>query len=166
MKNTINLKSIVLAALLMTAGAATTQAAPVKAGKVGFIDLQKVIKASPGGNSYVQLSQKLNASLSKQVVGLKTLQAKLMSGKATAADKQAFVKAQNNYQSALKNANAQRQKAFAPLSAVVNSAVAKAAKAQGYAVVMNRQQAASGLVVYADSKNTDLTAAVIKALKK
>lgn len=160
-------KQILLAASLLAVTATTTvQAAPVKAGKVGFVDVQKVLQGSAGGASYIALTQKLNADLSKQVANLQALQAKLVSGKATAADRAAFAKAQSAYQTALQNANTQRQKAFAPLSSSVNSAVSKAAQAQGYTVVLDRAQAARGLVVYANAQTTDLTASVQKYLKK
>lgn len=168
-------KNVSKLALLFTAaaalGTATTQAAPakaapVKSGKVGFVDVQKVIQGSAAGANYIKLTQKLNADLSKQLANLQSLQTKMVSGKATAADRTAFAKAQTAYQAAMQSSSAQRQKAFAPLASSVNSAVAQAAKAQGYVIVLDRQMAARGLVVYANNQSTDLTAAVQKYMKK
>ena len=49
----------------------------------------------------------------------------------------------------------------------MNAAVAAAAKAQGYSVILDKRKAAgSGLVIYANSQTADITAAVQKALKK
>lgn len=148
--------------ILLSLGA---QAAPVKAGKIGFVDVEKVLQGNAKGQSYVKLAQILDASLAKQAQQLQALQQKAVSAKATAADRSAFLKAQAAYHAAVKSAAAQRQKAFAPLSSSVNAAVSQAAKAQGFTVVFDKQVAAHGLVIYANDQTTDLTSAVQKAMK-
>jgi len=157
-------QSTLLAAALITglAGAAT-----LKAGKVGLVDVQKVIESSKGGPAFVTLNQKADADLGKQSQAIGALQAKVNSGKASAAEVQALKKAQTTYQTALKNYDVQRRKAFAPVAGSVNAAVASAAKAQGFTVVLDKRKAASSsIVIYANAQTTDLTAAAQKAVKK
>ncbi|WP_161881689.1 OmpH family outer membrane protein [Deinococcus alpinitundrae] len=157
-------QTTLLAAALITglAGAAT-----LKAGKVGLVDVQKVIESSKGGPAFVTLNQKADTDLGKQSQAIGTLQAKVNTGKASAADVQALKKAQTTYQTALKNYDVQRRKAFAPVAGSVNAAVAAAAKAQGFTVVLDKRKAASSsIVIYANTQTTDLTAAAQKAVKK
>lgn len=157
-------QTTLLAAALITglAGAAT-----IKAGKVGLVDVQKVIESSKGGAAYVSLGQKADTDLGKQGQAIQALQAKANTGKASAADLQALKKAQTTYQTALKNYDVQRRKAFAPVAGSVNAAVAAAAKAQGFTVVFDKRKAASSsIVIYANAQTTDLTAAAQKAVKK
>ncbi|TSA85862.1 OmpH family outer membrane protein [Deinococcus detaillensis] len=167
MKVELNLsakQTTMLAAVLITglAGAAT-----IKAGKLGLVDVQQVIASSKGGADFTAINKKADSALAIQVKTIQTLQNKISSGKASAADVQTLSKAQTTYQTASKTYDAQRQKAFAPIAPAVNAAVAAAAKAQGYTVVLDkRKAAASGVIIYANSQTTDLTAAAQKALKK
>lgn len=157
-------KTTLLTAVVLTslAGALT-----IKAGKLGLVDVQQVITSNKAGASFSALNKKADADLSAQAKALSSLQAKVNGGKGSAADKKALAAAQTKYQNSAKSYDAQRQKSFAPLAGIVNTAVATASKAQGYTVVLDkRKAAASGIVVYANSKTTDITAAVQKAVKK
>lgn len=142
-------------------------AASITAGKLGLVDVEKVIGVTKSGPSFAALDKKADADLKTQVQTIQTLQAKLNSGRATPAEGQALVKAQTTYQAALKSYADQRQKAFAPVAKTVNAAIASAAKAQGFTVVFDKRKAASsGVIIYAAAQGTDLTAAVQKTVKK
>ncbi|WP_420596030.1 OmpH family outer membrane protein [Deinococcus sp.] len=157
-------QTTLLAAALITglAGAAT-----IKAGKIGLVDVQKVIESTKSGPAFAAIDNKANADLDAQFKNLQALQTKANSGKASAAELEALKKAQATYQASSKSYNAQREKAFAPVAASVNGAVAATAKAQGYTVVLDMRKAASGgVVIYANAQATDLTAAVQKTVKK
>lgn len=157
-------QTTLLAAALITglAGAAT-----IKAGKLGLVDVQQVISSSKGGADFTAINKRADSALAVQAKTIQTLQNKISSGKASAADVQTLKKAQTTYQTAAKTYDAQRQKAFAPIAPAVNAAVAAAAKAQGFTVVFDkRKAAASGVIIYANSQATDLTAAAQKAVKK
>ena len=157
-------QTTLLAAVLITslAGAAT-----ISAGKIGLVDVQKVIGVTKNGSAFAALDKKANDDLAAQAKTIQALQTKLSGNKAAPADQQALAKAQGAYQTSSKNYDAQRQKVFAPVASAVNTAVAAAAKAQGYTVVLDKRKAASsGIVIYVNAQATDLTAAVQKAVKK
>ena len=154
---------------LLAAAFVTTLAgaASIAAGKVGLVDVQSLIGNTSAGPTFAAIGKKADTDLAAQVKAIQALQDKIGSGKGTAADQQALAKAQAAYQAAARDYDAQRQKAFAPVAKTVNAAVAAAAKAQGYTVILDKRKVAgSGLVIYANAQTTDITAAVQKALKK
>lgn len=141
--------------------------AQTKAAKVGIVNVQRVLAATPGGANVAALRKKADTDLGAQAKKIQALQAKISTNAATAADRQALDVALKTYQTAQQNYGKQVSTAFQPVAGVVNSAVAKTAAAQGFTIVMDYAVAQqSGLVIYADSKATDLTDAVIKSVKK
>ncbi len=157
-------QSAVLVAAVLTGLAG---AASITAGKLGLVDVQKIIGVTKSGPSFAALEKKADADLAAQAQTIQELQAKVSAGRASAAERQTLSKAQTTYQAAAKTYADQRQKAFAPVASSVNAAVAAAAKAQGYTVVFDKRKAASsGVIIYANTQSTDLTAAVQKVIKK
>ena len=138
----------------------------IKGGKLGLVDVQTVIGGLNGSAGFNAINKKADADLATRAKALQALQARAVSLKATPADRQAFAKAQADFQALSKSYGAEQQKAFAPLAGRVNAAVASAAKANGYTLVLDKRKAAAGLVIYANAQSTDLTAAVQKVLKK
>ncbi|WP_181391963.1 OmpH family outer membrane protein [Deinococcus irradiatisoli] len=162
MKLTVKQGAVLLSALAGLAGAAS-----ITAGKLGLVDVDKVIGVTKSGPSFAALQKKADADLSAQAKTIQELQAKVSSGRATLAERQALSKAQATFQASSKSYADQREKAFAPVASSVNAAVATAAKAQGYTVVFDKRKAASsGVIIYANTQSTELTAAVQKVLKK
>lgn len=154
---------LVLVPLLALTAAQPQAATPAR--KVGFVDVQAAVKAMPGSATYLSLVSKADAELKTKQKNIQTL-----ATKAGATRKPADITALNNAQKALlATQKAQQQgisKAFAPLATKLNAAVARVAKANGYSIVLDRRVAAqSGLVVYANTAATDVTAAVVKAVK-
>ncbi|EYB67905.1 outer membrane chaperone Skp [Deinococcus phoenicis] len=148
-------------ALLMT-----VPHAQQKGKRVGFVDVQQAVTALPGSSTYLNLSKKVDADLKAKQTNLQQLAARAASSR-SAADRQALQKAQQSFVSAQQGYQQRLATEFKPLASRINSAVASVAKANGYSVVMDRRVAAqSNLVVYANNQSTDLTAAVVKALKK
>lgn len=145
----------------------TTPHAQKSGSKVGIVNVQQVLAAAPGGAGLASLRKQVDADLKKQADGIRALQQKVATGGATPADRQALQTALQTYNAAGQRYQKQLQERFAPVSKTVNGAVSAAAKAQGYNLVLDYTIAQqSGLVIYADVKNTDLTQAVIKQLKK
>ena len=95
-----------------------------------------------------------------------TLQAKATSRAATNADRTAYSTAVKKYQTDSQSYDKQLKAAFVPLASKVNAAVASAAKANGYSVILDQRVAAgTKLVIYANANATDLTAAVTAKVK-
>ncbi|WP_229779447.1 OmpH family outer membrane protein [Deinococcus knuensis] len=130
--------------------------------RVGFLNVQTVVKAMPGSKTYLDLNAKATADLAAKQKNLQALAAKA----STAADRAALTKAQQAYAAARTDYTKRIDTAFAPLSKKINAAVAKVARANGYTVVLDEVVAAqNSLVVYANEGATNLNAAVIKELK-
>lgn len=154
---------LTLLPLLLLATAQPHAATPAR--KVGFVNVQAAVKAMPGSATYLKLVGKADADLKARQKTIQTL-----SAKANASRKPADLSALNAAEKALvASQKAQAQsiaKAFAPLASKLNAAVAKVGRANGFSIVLDRRVAAqSGLVVYANNATTDVTAAVIKAVK-
>ncbi|GAA5511694.1 hypothetical protein Dcar01_00407 [Deinococcus carri] len=152
--------------LLPLALLATVPHAQQKGRRVGFVDVQQAVTALPGNSAYLTLSKKVDNDLKAKQDSIRKLATRAASTRSN-ADLQALQKAQQSFVSAQKGYQQRLATEFKPLASRINSAVASVAKANGYSVVMDRRVAAqTNLVVYANSPATDLTAAVIKALKK
>ncbi|GGM06273.1 OmpH family outer membrane protein [Deinococcus aerophilus] len=151
--------------LLPLALLATVPHAQSGKNRVGFVDVQAAVKALPDSKAYLDLSARVETDLKAKQQGLQTLAAKA-AATGSAADRQALVKAQQAYASAQSAYRDRVATAFQPVASKLNVAVAKVAKANGYSVVLDRQVAAqNNLVLYANDSATNLTSAVIKALK-
>ncbi|MDB5046328.1 MAG: outer rane chaperone OmpH [Deinococcus sp.] len=133
--------------------------------RVGFVNVQAAVKAMPNSAAYLKLDASVTADLSAKAKNIQALAAKAASSR-SAADRQALVKAQQALQTTQTGYQSRLNTAFAPLATKLNATVAKVAKTSGFTVVFDQSVAAkTGLVVYANTQTTDLTAAVIKALK-
>lgn len=145
---------------------ATVPHAQQRASRVGFVDVQQAVATLPGSSTYLSLAKKVDADLAAKQATIQRLAAQAAASP-TAANRQAVQKAQQDFLSAQKGYQARLATEFKPLASRLNAAVASVAKRNGYSVVMDRRVAAqSHLVVYANSSATDLTAAVLKVLKK
>lgn len=145
---------------------ATVPHAQQRGSRVGFVDVQQAVAGLPNSSKYLQLSKNVDTDLRSRQAKLQQLAARAASTR-SAADQQALQKAQQEYASMQKSYQGRLATEFKPLASRLNSVVASVARQNGYSVVMDRRLAAqSNLVVYANEQATDLTAAVIKALKK
>lgn len=134
--------------------------------RLGFVDADALVQAHPDYKKVQDLQAQARKELSPLEEKIKPLEAKIRSGQATAKERQDYEALLKTYQDTLKKWQDRQNPVLKPILEEVDQAIAKVAKAQGFAVVMSRQVAAqSGLVVYAD-EDTDLTQAVIKELKK
>ncbi|MFC3862114.1 OmpH family outer membrane protein [Deinococcus antarcticus] len=134
-------------------------------GRVGFVNVPKLVTALPGGANYTAIRKKADTDLTNQQKNLQALLTKV-NASPTAANKAAFSKAQQTYANSQKTYQTQIANAFKPLATKLNGAIAKVAKANGFNVVLDQEVAArTRLVVYANG-TSDLTAAVTKELKK
>ena len=134
--------------------------------RVGFVDADALVQAHPDYKKVQDLQAQARKELAPLEEKLKPLDQKVRSGQATAKERQDYEALMKTYQDTLKRWQERQNPVLKPILEEVDQAIAKVAKAQGFAVVMSRQVAAqSGLVVYAD-EDTDLTQAVIKELKK
>lgn len=143
----------------------TVPHAQQKKSRVAFVNVPQLVSALPNSSAYLTLRKNVDADLTKRQASIRTLLTKAQSSP-TAANRNALTKAQKDYAAAQKGYQSRLANAFKPLASKLDSAIATAAKANGYSVVLDRQVAArSGLVVYANPA-TDLTQAVLKNLKK
>lgn len=134
-------------------------------GRMGFVTVQQLVAAIPGNANYLALSKKADADLRKQQQNVQALMQKASSSP-TDANRAAVSKAQQAFVNSQKTYQAQMATAFKPLAGKLDGAIAKTAKANGFSVVLEKQVAGrTKLVVYANA-STDLTAAVLKELKK
>ena len=134
--------------------------------RVGFVDVQQAVATLPGSSTYLSLSKKIDADLTKKQKRIQQLASRAAASR-SAADQRALQAAQRDLLATQKGHQSRLSTAFKPLASRINSAVASVAKSNGYSVVLDRRVAAqSRLVVYANTQATDLTAAVVKALKK
>lgn len=144
---------------------ATVPQAQTPKNRVGLIDVQAAVRAMPASKAYLDLSARVDADLKDKRSKIDALAAKA-GASGSAADRKALLDAQQAYNTAQSGYTGRIATAFQPLAVKVNAAVAQVAKSNGYSVVMDRQIAAQNrLVVYANASTTDLTPAVIKALK-
>ncbi len=134
--------------------------------RVGFIDAETVVQAHPGYPAVAEIQKKRDAELKPLVEKIKPLEGKIASGQATAKERQDYQVLLEAIKKVQDKWNPKIQAKLEPLIKEVDRVVAQVAKANGFAVIMNRRVAASSnLVVYADPA-TDLTQAVVEALKK
>lgn len=134
--------------------------------RLGFVDADALVQAHPDYKKVQDLQAQARKELAPLEEKLKPLDQKIRSGQATAKERQDYEALLKTYQDTLKKWQDRQNPVLKSILEEVDQAIAKVAKAQGFAVVMSRQVAAqSGLVVYAD-EDTDLTQAVIKELKK
>ncbi len=134
--------------------------------KVGIVNVQTVVASMPGGAPFVTLSKQADLDIQTQTRSLQALRAKAANRAATAADRAAFTSAQKSFQALAVKYDKQLQTAFVPLANRVNSAVTYVARSGGFSVVLDHRVAqSSGLVLYANSQATDMTAAVTARVK-
>lgn len=134
--------------------------------RVGFVDVQQAVAAMPGSSAYLALSKRVDADLSAKQASLQKLAAQATRTRST-ADRVALQKAQQGLVSAQQGYQGRLATAFGPLASKLNSTVAGVARGSGFTVVLDRRVAAqSKLVIYANTQVTDLTPAVVRALKK
>lgn len=144
---------------------ATTPHAQQRKSRVGFVDVQQAVTSLPGSAAYLNLSKSADKDLKAKQDNIQKLATRANKSR-SAADRQALAKAQQAFVSAQKGYQGRLATAFKPLATKVNAAIASAAKSNGYTIVLDRRVAAqSKLVVYANTGATDLTPAVVKALK-
>ncbi|ADV66994.1 OmpH family outer membrane protein [Deinococcus maricopensis] len=150
----------VVAAFAVGTLAPHAQTAPQK---VGFVNVQTVLEAHAGNAAINDLRKKADTELKPLETQLNTIQQK--GANATAAEKQQFNTLLDTYNAKAKTYQDQINAKVAPIEKDVDAAVATAAKANGFAIVMDQATAAqSGLVVYADN-GADLTTAVVNQVK-
>ncbi len=134
--------------------------------RVGFLDAETVIQAHPRYGEVAELQKQADAELKPLLEKLRPLEEKIASGKATAKDREDYQVLSEAAKRVRDKWAPKIQEKLDPLIKEVDRVVAQVARDQGFAVVMNRRvAAASNLVVYADP-DTDLTQAVVEALKK
>ena len=134
--------------------------------KVGIVNVQAVVASVPGSANFEAVSKRADAALKVAAKNVTALQTKATASRATAAERSAYAAALKKYQSDSQSFDRQLKDAFAPLASRVNTAVASVAKAGGYSVVFDfRVAQLRSLIVYADPRATDLTAAVTAKVK-
>lgn len=136
--------------------------AQTPAQKIGFVDVAKLLAAHPNDKDIKAIQTKADAELSALDKQVKAIDAK--GAGATAAEKQQRETLVKTIQSKAADYNKQIDPKITAVEKAVDTAVSAVAKSNGYAVVMDKSVAASGLVIYADP-GTELTDAALKAIK-
>ncbi|WP_117238302.1 OmpH family outer membrane protein [Thermus sediminis] len=134
--------------------------------RIGFVDADALVQAHPDYRRVQELQAQARRELAPLEERLRPLDQKVRAGQASARERQDHEALMKSYQDTLKKWQDRQNALLKPILEEVDGAIAKVAKAQGFAVVMSRQVAAqSGLVVYAD-EDTDLTQAVLRELRR
>ncbi|WP_102126156.1 OmpH family outer membrane protein [Deinococcus planocerae] len=134
--------------------------------RVGIVDVQQVVAALPGSAAYLSLTKRVDADLRGKQAKLQQLISRANTSRRP-ADIQAAQKAQRDFLSTQQSHQQRLNTEFRPLAGRINTTVANVAKGSGFTVVLDRRVAAqSSLVVYANTATTDLTPAVLRAIKK
>ena len=156
-------RALLLAPLFLLA---TVPHAQQKRTRVGFVNVQKLVAAVPGGKSYLDLRARVDKDLGGRERSIQQLAAKANRTRAK-NDIAALTKAQQSYVAAQKSYQSRLAAAFKPVGGRVDGAIKAVARSSGFTVVLDQSVAArSKLVVYANSGTTDLTPTVLKALTK
>lgn len=133
--------------------------------KIGFVNVDAVYNAHPSWATFQKARTDAAAKLKPTEDQIRTLQAK--GTNISAQERQNLDTLVKTYQTTQQQLTDDINKRLEPIDADVNKAIAAAAKAQGFTVVMNRAVAASSqLVIYADEQTTDFTQAVVNQIKK
>jgi outer membrane protein len=160
-------KLLPIAAAVALTAAFTLPMAQTRATRIGFVNAQVVLAGHPQGAKVLEAQKKAQDELKELSDKVQKLQPKIANNTATPAERQQYetlIKTGQARQAALKT---QIDKMLEPITKQVDAAVAKVGKAQGFVLVMDRAIASqSGLVVYADPEGTDLSAEVLKEIKK
>ena len=173
MNRTVTLAAGALA-LGVLAGGASAQTAPVTAtgGKIGVIEVQKIVQESAIGKESLARVQKMQQAkqedLAKRQKELRDMEQKIQEqGKSLSED--AMEKLQKDYQAkaldlkrfqddAQRELEESQRKELGELEKRIMPVINEVAREQGYALVFNKFN--SGLL-FADDKSVDLTEAVI-----
>jgi outer membrane protein len=173
MNRTVTLAAGALA-LGVLAGGASAQTAPVTAtgGKIGVIEVQKIVQESAIGKESLARVQKIQQAkqedLAKRQKELRDMEQKIQDqGKSLSED--AMEKLQKDYQAkaldlkrfqddAQRELEESQRKELGELEKRIMPVINEVAREQGYALVFNKFN--SGLL-FADDKSVDLTEAVI-----
>lgn len=155
-----------LGAAAFTAGTTVPQAQATNH-KIGFVNVQTVIEATPQYAPVRTLQQQAEAQLKPTADQITALQPKIAGNTATAAERQQYNTLVQTYRTRQEQFSTQINTQLEPILTRVNTAVANVARQQGFTVVMDRAVAAqSGLVIYANEQATDFTAAVVAAVRQ
>lgn len=131
--------------------------------KVGFVNVDTLFAAHPSDKDIKALQATANKELGDLDARIKAIDAK--GSAATAADKTTREQLVSTINAKAKSFNDQMSAKATPVENAVDKALSDYAKANGFAVIMDRAIAQqSGLVVYADS-TTDVTDGVKKNIK-
>jgi len=132
--------------------------------KIGYVDVQALLKAHPKYGDVDTLNKQAQTALKPTADQLKAIQDKGQN--ASAAERQQYETLAKTYQTNAQKWQDQINTKLQPLTEDINKAVAATAAKQGFSMILDKNVAASsGLVIYADTKSLDLTDAVVKTLK-
>ena len=134
-----------------------------------LVNSMQVMQAHPQGKVAASLREAAQKELAPLAEQIKLLQAKVASGSATAAERQQLDALGKTYQATARKWQEKIDKAIAPVIKDVDAAVATMAQQQGCTMVFDSVAAGptgTGLVIYANLKETDVTAEVIALIRK
>lgn len=163
MKRTLLTAFIALFALLPVA-AAQQDAKPLT---LAFIQTTKVLAAHPDGKKAAELTDQARTELADIQKQLQTIAAKAQSGQQLTSEEQSNAQLLDQ---TLRETQARYQKeiqaAAQPAEDEINKIITEIAEKHGYALVLNKELAAtSSLVVYGSNSIPDITDEAIKAIQ-
>ncbi len=128
------------------------------ASKLGFVSLQNILQETQAGQAVLDLRQTAIADLQALKTQLEPYNQKAQAGTLSEADRAQAGLLQQSFNQKVKEYQTQLDTAYTNFSSLVDPFIAETAKEQGFSVVMNSEVAASsGLVIYADPEETNLT---------
>ncbi len=154
----------ILATLLLS-GLLVAQNQPTPS-KIGYLNARAVVEAHPQFAQVKAVQAQAEAELKPLRDQLQALEAKIRAGNASAKEQQDYRVLAQSLQEAGRKWTERSNAILKPITEEIDQVIARVAKAQGFAMVLDQEVAASsGLVVYA-AEELNLTQAVLQALPK
>jgi outer membrane protein len=155
---------IVVAGLLL-GGSLVAQNRPVPT-RVGYVDAERIVQAHRDFRRVQEVRTQAERELRPIREQLQPLEAKLRAGTATAREQQDYRVLAQSLQEAGRRWTERSNAVLRPITEEIDQVIARVAQQQGFAIVLDKQVAAtSGLVVYA-AEELDITEAIIRALPR
>jgi outer membrane protein len=155
---------IVVAGLLL-GGSLVAQNRPVPT-RIGYVDAERIVQAHRDFRRVQEVRTQAERELRPIREQLQPLEAKLRAGTATAREQQDYRVLAQSLQEAGRRWTERSNAVLRPITEEIDQVIARVAQQQGFAIVLDKQVAASsGLVVYA-AEELDITEAIIRALPR
>ena len=159
--------TVLLTLLLALFGPAAAQQAdtPAPVPTLAFVDTQALIRAHPADDEISRLGESLDAELQELVAQREQLVAKSQEQGLNAEEQELLQALTVTIQTRRESGLADIREAAAPAEQAANDIIREIAREEGFAMVLDLEQA-SGLVVFAAESVPDITQAAVERMRE